>query len=131
MQWHPLVAPLVGHVGLDGKRATLPAGALAQLQVDAKGLDGAGRAELAVHVVAFARMLWTSRSTLDVDAVIEELATVAATLMGDADKARDAFAAQGMPAGVLGLNRPMTAPKEAPRAAPGAPVKASRGLKKS
>lgn len=132
MDWHPLVAPVVGHIGLDGKKATLPAGTIARIHTGARGLDAAGRADVAVHVVALAKMIWQSRGDLDVDGVIEDLAVLAATLMGDADTARDAFASQGVSgaATFLGQKRDLGA-LMTERTMPGAPVKVSRGLKRS
>jgi hypothetical protein len=131
MDWHPLVAPVVGHLGVDGGRATLPDGTIARIQAGARGLDAAGRADLAVHVVALGKMIWQARGPLDVNATVEALADLAATLLGDADKARDAFAAAGVApaAAFLGQKRELGAPAAPPKPT-AAPVKASRGLKK-
>jgi hypothetical protein len=132
MDWHPLVAPVVGAIGVDGARATLPDGTIARIQTGALALDAAGRADLAVHVVALAKMIWQGRGPLDVDGIVEALAALAASLMGDAEKARDAFATAGVaPASaLLGHKRDVAAPA-APKATAAAPVKATRGLKKT
>lgn len=131
MDWHPLVAPVVGALGVDGAKAVLPAGTIARIQTGALGLDAPGRANLAVHVVALAKMIWQGRGPLDVDGILDDLSALAVTLIGDADKARDAFAAQGLtPGALLGHKRDVAAPKDAPRPGTAAPVKASRGLSK-
>lgn len=132
MDWHPLVAPVVGAIGVDGTRATLPDGTIARIQTGALALDPAGRADLAVHVVALAKMIWQARGPLDVNGIVEALADLAASLMGDADKAKDAFATAGVApaAAFLGQKRELGTPA-APKAPAAGPVKASRGLKKS
>lgn len=133
MDWHPLVAPVVGHIGFAGTRATLPDGTIARIHTGARGLDAAGRADVAIHVVALAKMIWQSRGDLDVDGIMEDLAVLAATLMGDADMARDAFASQGVSgaASFLGQKRDIGALMAArTTTTTAAPVKVNRGLKK-
>lgn len=132
MQWHSIVAPLVDAVHQEAGKVTLRADAVARVQTLAQALDAGGRREVAMHVVAFAKMLWSGRATLQVEPALGQLADLAVVLLGDAARAADAFASAGIEsAALLGATREVRAPRAEDKKPTGPPVKAARGLKKN
>lgn len=130
-EWHPLIEPLVQGLDQQTGKIVLPEGALASVAGRAPGLDAAGRHDVAVQLVALATMAWRNRGSLDAEDLVQDLARVAAALLGDAAQAADMFNAAGLKsaAATIGATAEVRAPRAEPKPA-AANVKVARGLRK-
>ena len=94
--WHPLVAPLVDKLTNDGKVMKLSAPALAQTVMGTASLAPDQKRLVATHVTALARRIHLQRGTLEVDAVLDQLADAAVRILGDIKTVADGFVKAGM-----------------------------------
>jgi hypothetical protein len=94
--WHPLVAPLVDKLTNDGKVMKLPAPALAQAVMGVAALSPDEKRQVATHLTALARRIHLGRGSLDVDAVLDQLADAAVRVLGDVKVVKDGFVKAGM-----------------------------------
>ncbi len=94
--WHPLVAPLVEKLTNDGKVMKMSAPAVAQTVMGTASLSPDEKRLVATHVTALARRIHQGRGSLNVDAVLDQLADAAMRILGDIKVVKDGFVKAGM-----------------------------------
>ena len=125
---HPVVAALVATlVGRNGQLG-FPADAVAAFRAAARSFDVAGRQEVVVHLLAWAKK--AQRAGAD-DGLLAGVAVLVLELCGDVAAATDAFSKAGVDRGaaLVGRAEALRAPT-APTPSSAPPVQARRGLTK-